>query len=159
MKNFKKYNVKIAGKVGELFEEAIMISKENPAKVLERMIIDYHMQITKKEKVHLDDNSELSLLKVGKIANIHLRSLLETSEVSSKLLESMQNMEYSKKNFDLQYPLLVRDGTIFETIRYYKTPLFIKNEKFYLCSQWFESSINDDKSYLLYWMKEFQKTN
>ncbi len=66
----------------------------------------------------------------------------------------MQQVEYSKKVFDLQYPLLVRADQEFDTVRYYVKPLIIRGVNYMMCSQWFETSVNNDRAYLLKWIEE-----
>ena len=46
--------------------------------------------------------------------------------------------EYSKEAFGLNYPLLAKDGELFEKRRYYVSPLTICGARYYLCNNWFE---------------------
>ena len=67
----------------------------------------------------------------------------------------MQEENYCKETFGLQYPLLVLDGNAFDKKRYYAKPVTIDDEKYYLCSQWFETTSNDDKSLLIKWLAKY----
>lgn len=148
------YNLTIVGKIEDMLKEIAAITGEEPERIVESLILRYHKEVkAKNEPVVRED--DYPHLKVGKIANIHLRKQLETREVSDKLLGQLQTEEYSKNNFDLQYPLLVKRGTVFESLRYYKKPLLINGDEYYMCSQWYETSANDDRSYLVYWLKNF----
>ena len=81
-----------------------------------------------------------------------LASILTSGTVSEEEIALMQTFEYSKKTFDLQYPLLVLQGKDFQRIRYYSKPITIKGNTYYLCSQWFEVAANNDRPYLLNWI-------
>lgn len=98
-------------------------------------------------------------LKVGKIAQIVLRKVLESGNVSPDEIQQMQTKEYSKKVFDLQYPLLVCANTYFEWVRYYSTPLLIHRKTYYLCSQWYEVPTNNDRQYLINWLVQHGYTS
>lgn len=79
-------------------------------------------------------------LKIGKLANTVLRNVLESAKVLPDEIEFMQTKEYSKQFFGLNFSLLAREDTPFDTIRYYRQPLSIYGKTYYLCSQWFEAS-------------------
>jgi len=94
----------------------------------------------------------LSEFKIGKIAQTLLRKELENGKVSDDEIKSMQTREYSKTAFDLNYPLLVAEGSEFDSVRYYSKPLVINGKQYYLCSQWFEVPANNDRPFLLAWL-------
>jgi len=104
-----------------------------------------------KEPVKKDIYSEL---KIGKIVQIVMRSVLESGNVSTEEIEQMQTSEYSKKVFDLQYPVLVDVNANFEKSRYYSKSIRINDKEYYLCSQWFEVENNNDRPFLLKWIEE-----
>jgi len=91
--------------------------------------------------------------KVGTIAQEVLRPILESGNVSEKEIELMQTKEYSKETFDIQYPLLLRGVKGTRPKRYYANPLTIKGTRYYLCSEWFEVKANNDRPYLIKWLK------
>lgn len=93
-------------------------------------------------------------LKIGKIVQTVLRKMLQDGRVSADEIEAMQTAEYSKKTFDIQYPLLVKEGGTFDKVRYYSNPLMINGRVYYLCSQWFETSANNDRPYLINWINK-----
>lgn len=95
-------------------------------------------------------------LKIGKLANTVLRRILQDGSVPDDELQLLQDKEYSKRVFDLQYPVLVKDGTDYESIRYYSTPIEIDKERYYLCSQWFETPASNDRPYLEKWISQHQ---
>lgn len=99
-------------------------------------------------------NDMYSELKIGKIVQIVMRSILESGNVSTEEIEQMQTQEYSKKVFGLQYPVLVDANTDFNKNRYYSKSLKIRDTEYYLCSQWFEGENNNDRPFLLKWIEE-----
>jgi hypothetical protein len=96
---------------------------------------------------------DITELKIGKLAQIVLRRMLEDGLASEDEVKLMQTVDYSKQFFDLQYPLLMKAGADFDSIRYYAKPLTISGVQYYLCSQWFETSANNDRPYLLLWIE------
>lgn len=111
----------------------------------------YRKVKTSETNMPLDSYSEL---KIGKLAQTVLRDILENGTISDEELRWLQTAQYSKQMFDLQYPLLVSEKDDFDSVRYYAKPLTIKVERYYLCSQWFETAANNDRPYLLRWIKE-----
>lgn len=93
-------------------------------------------------------------LKIGRLAQTVLRDILENSSLSEEELQQLQTTDYSKQMFDLQYPLLVSATGSFDPARYYVKPLNIGGKRFFLCSQWFETSANNDRPYLLRWIEK-----
>lgn len=86
-------------------------------------------------KTDFVDQSKYKELKIGKLARSVLGRILESGSVSTEELTRLQTAEYSKATFDLQYPLLAKHGSGFDTVRYYAQPLNIHGELYYLCSQ------------------------
>lgn len=102
------------------------------------------------------DESKYQELKIGKIARVVLRKILEDEKISKDELLLLQQDEYSKKTFDIQYPLLVKADGEFDAVRYYTQPLYIYGENYLLCSQWFETVMNNDRPYLIKWIEEHE---
>lgn len=115
-------------------------------------------KISSKEAVSRSDDMSITYreLKIGKLANTVLRGILQAGGVSSDELKLMQEKEYSKRVFDLQYPVLVKAGAEYESVRYYSNPITIGGERYYLCSQWFETTANNDRPYLEKWIAQHQ---
>lgn len=103
-----------------------------------------------------EDTSKYKELKIGKIARVVLRRILEHGDVSLEEVEKMQTPEYSKMTFDIQYPLIVKENAEYDAVRYYAEPLYIRGEKYFLCSQWFETVANNDRPYLIKWIEEHE---
>ena len=90
--------------------------------------------------------------KVGQLANIKLRQMLENEAASVEEIASMQNEEYSKEHFGLNFPLLKKVTDDKHSVRYYAKPLEIYGDKYYMCSQWFEVPNNNDRPFLEKWI-------
>lgn len=107
---------------------------------------------TTKEQILTDDNNfdELKDMKIGIIAKTVLRKILEDGKISPEEIELMQSKNYSKKNFDIQYPLLQKVSLTNEIRpeRYYSFKVRIHEEEYFLCSQWYES----DRPFLMKWL-------
>ncbi len=100
---------------------------------------------------------DITELKIGKLAQIVLRRMLEDGAASEDEVNFMQTADYSKQFFDLQFPLLMKADAEFDSIRYYANPITIRGEQYYLCSQWYETSANNDRPYLLRWIENHKE--
>jgi hypothetical protein len=96
----------------------------------------------------------LKEMKIGLIVRTILRKRLEENRVSKEEIELMQTKEYSKKTFDIQFPLLQKAALTKgeKPARYYSTPLNIYGENYFLCSEWYEVPANNDRPYLIKWL-------
>lgn len=97
-------------------------------------------------------NDEYANYKVGQIANKFLRMMLQNNAASAVEVGLMQNKDYSKTTFGIDFPLLVRYDSDYDRRRYWKVPLYIYGIKYMLCSQWYEQSSNNDRQPLLVWI-------
>lgn len=107
-----------------------------------------------KEDVDYENEDVYSELKIGQIVRVVLRNRLKEGCVSEEEIRLLQDAEYSKREFDIQYPLLVSADSEYEKIRYYKDPVILFGNKYYICSQWFETTANNDRPYLLRWLTQ-----
>lgn len=96
----------------------------------------------------------LEEMKIGVIVRTVLKNLLEDGKVSKEEIEQMQTKVYSKETFDIQYPLLQKTSvTLGKTpARYYAAPVIIYDDKYFLCTEWYEVSANNDRPYLMKWL-------
>ena len=95
-----------------------------------------------------------SELKIGKLVQLVLRPLLQSDKVSGEEIILLQEKEYCKKHFDIQYPLLLKTTAEEKELHYYKERFFIKGESYRLCCEWFETEANNDRPYLEKWIAE-----
>ena len=107
-----------------------------------------------KTKVDIEINDPYPEFKIGKLAQVVLRQLLESGAATKEEIRFMQTLDYSKQFFHLNYPLLVRTDSDYEAVRYYVSPLVVDGVSYRLCSQWFETEANNDRPHLLKWIKD-----
>ena len=105
------------------------------------------------KRVNEDTYAEL---KIGKVAQLVLKPILESGSIPDDEIEQLQDKEHSKKTFNLNYPLLVQQGAQYDKVRYYKEPVFINGTAYMMCSQWVERPDNNDRPFLMKWIKEHQ---
>lgn len=106
------------------------------------------------------NDPDITTLKVGKIANLKLRSFLQKDSYPIVLVEYLQQAEYCKDTFKVRLPVLLeiednlnlssKGRDVHGNRRYYKDPLHIQGKYYLLMSQWTASS----KPYLLEWLQK-----
>ena len=97
-------------------------------------------------------NSEL---KIGRLVQQVMKPLI-ISKATEEEIRWMQDTEYCKANFGLNYPLLLKTSSPKKEIRYYKDLFEINGETYRLCSEWFETEANNDRPYVEKWIKEHE---
>ena len=125
-----------------------MFEQKEPAR---RTVAPAPKQITQ------DTEDTYAELKIGKVAQLVLKPILESGSVPDDEIERLQDKAYSKKAFDLNFPLLVRADSEYDGVRYYREPVRIKGTAYIMCSQWVERPDNNDRPYLMRWIREHQQ--
>ena len=97
-----------------------------------------------------------SEMKVGKVAQLVLRPILESGRISADEIEQLKSKEYSNNVLNLNFPLLVKADTEYDKARYYSEPLLINGTEYVMCSQWIERPENNDRPYLMRWIRAHQ---
>jgi len=97
--------------------------------------------------------------------NVKIGEYVRTTfaEVMDKIdraeLENLQRQDYSKTTFDLQFPFLRRvlptDSK--KPLRYWKNPVQLFGEWYYMCSEWYETPANNDRPYYEEWLRKMRK--
>lgn len=153
------YADKIAD-TAELFLRSIQLSHMFSTNDVSRVTVAKSTRKQKAERRELPNDDPFRQQKIGKIANGLLRSILESEKIDEYELTRLQDAEYSKKVFDIQYPLLKKvEGDYDKRIlHYYKQPILIKGTMYLLCSEWFESQQNNDRPFLLKWIDEHKSS-
>lgn len=126
-----------------------IISKTNIIRDSEAPIIQDDNQINNSEKYLIE---EYKNFKIGKLAQTVIPRILNSDKITDEDIKLLQDKDYSKDTFDIQFPLLVEKSNNFERIRYYSNPFVINGKYYYLCSQWYETSANNDRPYLEKWI-------
>ena len=92
-------------------------------------------------------------MKVGKIAQLVLRPILESGSVPNEEIEKLQNKDYCKETLNIYYPLLVKTGSEYDKARYYSAPIIINGAEYVMCSQWFERPDYSVRTFLMQWIR------
>jgi len=114
----------------------------------------YTPAIKHTENLTAGSSDDFSEMKIGAIARNKLRKVLESGNVPDEEINLLQTKEYSKETFHIQYPLLLEVLSSSENhpVRYYALPIKIKDQLYYMCSEWFETPQNNDRPWLLKWL-------
>ena len=94
-------------------------------------------------------------LKIGKLVRLVMKPLI-VNKANELEIKWMQEAEYSKNTFGIQYPLLLKTEAPEAERHYYKESLKINGESFRLCCEWFETEANNDRPYVEKWIKEHE---
>lgn len=96
-------------------------------------------------------------LKIGEIARTVVRQVLEAG-ISDAELNNLRNPDYCKQYLGLNVPMLIPyEGR--NVYRYYANPLVINGQQFLLTNDWYEQENNNDRPYLLAWLRQHEIAN
>lgn len=93
----------------------------------------------------------LSEMKIGVLVRSIITKMLQNNEISVEEIIKMKTAEYSKEIFDSQYQLLVKESTSNskKNYRYWTVAVETYGEKYFICSEWYETSINNYRPYFM----------
>lgn len=94
-------------------------------------------------------------LKIGKLVQLVLKPLI-IEKATDLEIEWMQEFEYSKNNFGIQYPLLLKTNSLSAERHYYKNLITINGDTYRLCCEWYETDANNDRPYVEKWIREHE---
>ena len=100
---------------------------------------------------------EKSELKIGKYVQKTFNEII--NKIDRNELENLQRQDYSKTVFDLQFPFLrkVQKSDKEKPLRYWKTPIKIMGELYFMCSEWYEKEPNNDRPYYENWLNKMRE--
>ena len=91
-------------------------------------------------------------MKVGKIAQTYFRDCVSSKNMPYIEILQLQNLEYCKKTFGINFPVLVEAKGSYDKVRYYsKTVTVAGGGEYVICSQWFEKNKEPLVNYLKRW--------
>ena len=122
-----------------------------------RKIVSNAYQFSKEYIDNKNNQDEYAELKVGQIARIIMREILESGRVGADEISRLQSEKYSKDYLGLNYAALVKTDSEYEKVRYYADPILLNGIYYKLCSQWFEVPANDDRPFLIDWIRKFRE--
>jgi hypothetical protein len=111
------------------------------------------------DAIEVTDTQGLSEMKIGILARSILTRMLKNEEISQGEIALMQTEEYSKRTFDLQYPVLRRASlsNYKRPDRYWAGPVEAYGDRYFICSEWYETEVNNDRPYFMKWFGLHQK--
>jgi len=112
------------------------------------------------EKANRNTNTsslEKSELKIGKYVQVTFNEII--NKIDRNELENLQKQDYSKRVFDLQFPFLkkMQRGDKGKPLRYWKKPVSIMGEMYFMCSEWYEKEPNNDRPLYEKWLNKMRK--
>jgi|688.fasta_scaffold466041_2 hypothetical protein len=112
---------------------------------------DYYVKPT----YHKWESTSIQSSRIGAYVRDTLPKVI--SAIDQYELARLQRFDYSKETFDIQYPFL-RKKLVNETKikRYWKTPLRIHGNYYFVCSEWFETAQNNDRPYYETWLRKMR---
>ncbi|WP_314068326.1 hypothetical protein [Campylobacter showae] len=138
-----------------LFDKKSLKDTKNIEK--QKLKVGIHNYQLSKDCVNIKNNQDdYAELKVGQIARIIMREILESGKVDADEINRLQSERYSKDSLGLNYPALVIANNEYDTRRYYVDPVFINGVYYKLCNDWYEGAANDDRPYLIDWIKKYR---
>lgn len=104
-----------------------------------------------------DTGDPWSEIKIGKLASTVLRQTLGRGIDPNELVK-LQESEYSKNTFGINYPLLFlqEDTDHVRKTHYYRDPVKINGKNYLMCQEWFENPNNNDRPQLIAWLLAHQ---
>ncbi len=114
--------------------------------------------VNKIEQVHHSQlkpsgNTDYREMKIGAIARTVLRETLSKKNIPPVEIANLQDKNYSKKHFGLNFPLLQKanNKSLVKIERYYANPINVYGEYYFICSEWYQKS----KGLLLLWIDKY----
>lgn len=101
-------------------------------------------------------NEVTSEMKIGQYVRQTFNEIIP--KIDRRELENLQRQDYSKAVFDLQFPFLrkVSKSDHQKPLRYWKEPVEIFGELYFMCSEWYEKDPNNDRPYYEKWLKKMR---
>jgi hypothetical protein len=96
-------------------------------------------------------------LPIGQYVRKTFSELVRDGKIDSNEIERLQRPDYSKSTFDIQFPFLAKENSqYYDRVRYWKNPYHINGQLYFVCSQWYEVSANNDRPYYEGWLKKMK---
>jgi hypothetical protein len=151
----KELSTKYSGSIIEkvLTEINIYIQVDSALIEQECTTIKINREATSRNSLNPANNE----IKIGKYVRETFNEVVD--KIDRTELENLQRQDYSKKTFDLQFPFLrkVLKSDTQKPHRYWKEPISIHGERFFLCSEWYETPANNDRPYYEKWLHSVRK--
>lgn len=97
---------------------------------------------------------QMDTLKIDELAQIMIPKLILNGYVSQRELDLMQKKEYSKRKFGLNFSVLAKTNSAYNSKHYYTNICIVVNSISYaLCCEWSENAHNNVRPLLETWIK------
>lgn len=108
------------------------------------------------DETNTEIKTEISKIPIGKYVRLKLNEIVKKGLINQNEVEKLQEDTYSKKTFDIQYPFLKKAINLEEQRpeRYWKDIIKINDNNFYICCEWYENKINNDRPYFERWLNK-----
>ena len=126
------------------------------------IVVESTHKMDRSSSISSDDRDDPFVeMKIGLIAKAVFREILESGIVPEEEIIKMQDKEFSRKTFHIQYPVLqfTNNKHNKRPDRYFKDPAKIYDKYYYICSEWYEKPNNNDRPYLIEWIKRYSLYN
>ncbi len=150
--------------------------KDNDEKIIEKIFQELKVNIQcvdKNTQIDNNDNRQIRRYKsnsnfklsteelpIGKYVRKTFTELVKNNLIDQNEVERLQQKDYSKLTFDIQFPFLANeDSEYYIRERYWKEQYHINGKVFFVCSQWYEVSANNDRPYYEEWLKKMKRIN
>lgn len=111
-------------------------------------------------KMHnnLPNSQNSSNVKIGRYVQTTFSELVNSNKLKQEEINKLQNADYCKKIFDIQFPFLQKKFIQYTELRkrYWRNPILIFGEEYYMCSQWYEVPANNDRPFYENWLKKMK---
>lgn len=107
---------------------------------------------SEREKVYVLQWLQEHTTKIGKRVQTEVRELLESGKIDAEELNNLQNKDYCKEQFGLNFSMLVKAGDEYNYKRYYTSPVTIGDDRYMICSQWYEKQ----RTVLEAWIQKYR---
>lgn len=129
----------------ELFMRAMLLME----------LFGYGNNNSKDENTMSNEKSEMHESTIGYIVKIRLRPIIEDLPSSSLILSKLQDKNYCKDTFGINFPVLVKTNSKYDSQRYYSADIKVGNDSFKLTNYWFEKN----RKRLLDWINSMSKND
>ena len=92
---------------------------------------------------------------IGAFVRDQLKRMFKDNAVPPAEIQRMLTLEYSNRTFNIHFPLLLRAASSSERRpdRYWKGPVKVYGEWYFICDEWFETRANNDRPYFERWLQ------
>jgi len=98
-------------------------------------------------------------LKIGRLVRTKMDELIDNDLLSDQEIEKLQRADYSSDTLHIQYPLLRKalPSNPNKIIRYWAGRKTIRGNEYFICSEWYEQTSNNDRPHFLAWYRTIIK--